>query len=132
MEAERLKTLPLFAGLSRRERDLVARFADEVEVEAGRVLAHQGGSAQEFFVIEDGTAVVTRDGEEVRSLGSGDFFGEIGVLKTHHRTATVTATSPMHLVVLFGQNFSALEHELNDINAIVERVMTERLEADRG
>jgi CRP-like cAMP-binding protein len=131
LDADGLKSLPLFAGLSRRERELVARFADEVDIGAGRVLTHEGGSAQEFFVIETGTARVTRGGKEVRHLGPGDFFGEIGVLSTQRRTATVTSTSPMHLVVLFGQNFIALEGELDEVNQVVERVMAERLASDQ-
>lgn len=130
LDADRLKLLPLFARLSRRERELVARFADEIDVQTGRALTREGGPAREFFVIENGTATVTRNGREIRQLGPGDFFGEIGVLGTQRRTATVTATSPMHLVVLFGQNFTALEGELDEVNQVVERVMAQRLAAD--
>lgn len=97
---------------------------------AGKTLTEAGGSAREFFVIETGTATVAKGGEEIASLGPGDFFGEIGVLKTRPRTATVTATSPMHLVVLFAQNFTALEDQLAEVNKVVERVMAERLAAD--
>lgn len=132
INADHLKSIPLFAGLSKRERDLVARFADEVDVASGKTLTQEGGSAHEFFVIESGTASVTKSGEEIASLGPGDFFGEIGVLKTRPRNATVTATSPMRLVVLFAQNFTALEDELGQVNKVVERVMAERLASDQN
>ena len=94
MDANDLKSVPLFSGLSKRERELVARFADEVDVPAGKVLTKEGGPSQEFFVITSGSATVTREGEEVARLGAGDFFGEIGILKAEPRTATVTADTP--------------------------------------
>lgn len=132
MNADHLKSMPLFAGLSRRERDLVARYADEVDVPAGKTLTEEGGSAREFFVIDSGTASVTKGGREINTLGPGDFFGEIGVLRHSPRTATVTATSPMHLVVLFAQNFAALEDQFDEVGKVVERVMAERLASDQS
>lgn len=132
MNADHLKSIPLFAGLSRRDRDLVARYADEVDVPAGKTLTEEGGSAREFFVIDSGTASVTKSGKEIRTLGPGDFFGEIGVLRHSPRTATVTATSPMHLVVLFAQNFTALEDQLDEVAKVVDRVMAERLASDQS
>lgn len=130
MNAESLKSIPLFNELSKSERELVARYADQVDVPVGKTLTEEGGSAREFFIIESGTASVAKGGEEIASLGPGDFFGEIGVLKTRRRSATVTATSPMRLVVLFAQNFTALEDQLSEVSKIVERVMGERLESD--
>jgi CRP/FNR family transcriptional regulator, cyclic AMP receptor protein len=127
MDASDLKSVPLFAGLSKRERDLVARFADEIDVPAGRVLTQEGGPSQEFFVITSGSATVTRDGSEVGHLESGDFFGEIGILLSEPRTATVTADTPMRLLVLFAQNFTALDHELSEVRKCVEKAMAERM-----
>jgi CRP/FNR family cyclic AMP-dependent transcriptional regulator len=132
MNADHLKSMPLFAGLSRRDRDLVARYADEVDVPAGKTLTEEGGSAREFFVIDSGTASVTRGGQEINTLGPGDFFGEIGLLRHSPRTATVTATSPMRLVVLFAQNFAALEDQLDEVGKVVDRVMAERLASDQS
>jgi CRP-like cAMP-binding protein len=122
----------MFSGLSKKERDLVARFADEVDVPAGRTLTEEGGAAREVFVIESGTASVTRQGQVVATLGPGDIFGEIGVMKNQPRSATVTATSPMTLIVLFSQNFTALESQLDEVNEVVDRVMAERLAADQA
>ena len=130
MDANDLKSVPLFSGLSKRERELVARFADEVNVPAGKVLTREGGPSQEFFVITSGSATVTREGEEIARLGVGDFFGEIGILKAEPRTATVTADTSMSLLVLFAQNFTALDHEITEVRNCVEKAMAERLASD--
>jgi len=127
MDASDLKSVPLFAGLSKRERELVARFADEIDVPAGKVLTQEGGPSQEFFVITSGSATVTRHGGEVAHLAVGDFFGEIGILLSEPRTATVIADTPMRLLVLFAQNFTALDHELTEVRQCVEKAMAERM-----
>lgn len=130
MDAGDLKSVPLFSGLSKRERELVARFADEIDVPAGKVLTEEGGPSQEFFVITSGSATVTRGGTDVAHLESGDFFGEIGVLRSERRTATVTADTPMRLLVLFAQNFTALDHEIAEVRECVDKAMAERLSRD--
>jgi len=130
MDASDLKSVPLFAGLGKRERELVARFADEIDVPAGKILTQEGGPSQEFFVITSGSATVTRDGGEVARLGAGDFFGEIGILRSEPRTATVTADTPMRLLVLFAQNFTALDHELSEVRECVEKAMAERMPSE--
>jgi cAMP-dependent protein kinase regulator len=130
MDASDLKSVPLFAGLSKRERELVARFADEIDVPAGKVLTQEGGPSEEFFVITSGSATVTRGGSEVGHLDSGDFFGEIGILRSEPRTATVTADTPMRLLVLFAQNFTALDHELSEVRKCVEKAMAERMPSE--
>jgi CRP/FNR family cyclic AMP-dependent transcriptional regulator len=128
LDAARLASIPLFADLSERERAEVARFADEVEVAAGRTLAAEGEFAYEFFVIEQGTAEVTKDGRALATLGPDDFFGEIGLVESERRTATVTATSPMELIVIFGPNFRRLEREMPELAAQIRRAIRDRLE----
>ena len=130
MDAKDLKSVPLFSGLGKKDRELVARFADQVDVPAGKALTAEGGPSHEFFVIASGTASVTRKGKEVARLDAGDFFGEIGVLRSEPRTATVTALTPMKLLVLFDQNFTAIDHELTQVRECVERAMAERLASD--
>jgi CRP/FNR family cyclic AMP-dependent transcriptional regulator len=128
LDARKLASIPLFADLSERERADVARFADEVEVSAGKRLAEEGEFAYEFFVIEQGTAEVTKDGRAIATLGPDDFFGEIGLVESERRTATVTATSPMELIVIFGPNFRRLERELPELATQIRRAIRERLE----
>lgn len=127
MEASSLKSIPLFSNLNRRERALVAQHADEVDVPAGEVLAREGEVAREFFVIEEGTATVTQGGKTVNHLGPGDFFGEIGLLETPRRIATVTSDTPMRLIVMFGPEFTAVESEIKEIDQCIRKAITQRM-----
>jgi voltage-gated potassium channel len=127
MDAVRLRTIDLFAGLSQGELDEVARLTDEVEVEAGRVLGREGQIAYEFFVIEDGTASVEVDGRHVTDLGPGEWFGEIGLLAADRRTATVTAKTPMRLAVIFGPSFRDLTRRLPQLGETIRAEIDERL-----
>jgi CRP-like cAMP-binding protein len=108
VDAKRLESLPLFRDLSRKERDQVARWTDEVEVPAGYQLVEQGRFPHEFFVIESGTVAVTKDGEHLADLGPGDFFGEIAIVEHDRRTATVVATSPLTAIVMLGRDFETM------------------------
>jgi signal-transduction protein with cAMP-binding, CBS, and nucleotidyltransferase domain len=73
MDGHKLKSLPLFSSLEKRDLEQIAHAADEVDVEEGKELLHEGSFAYEFMVIEDGTAEVVRDGGHVADLGPGDF-----------------------------------------------------------
>ncbi len=126
MDAERLKQLPLFADLPHKQIERVASWADEIELPAGRHLIEQGTFAHEFFVITEGTAEVLHDGEHLADLGPGDFFGEIALVERHRRTASVVATSPVHVVVMFAREFDAMERELPEVAERVRQAMLER------
>ena len=71
-----------------------------MDVAAGKVLCTEGQSGGDFFVVVSGTAKVERGGKTVDQVGPGTFFGEIALIDQGPRTATVTATSPMRLLVL--------------------------------
>jgi CRP-like cAMP-binding protein len=119
MQRDHLKQVPFFAGLPKKELDLLARQTDDLDVAPGKVLAREGDFGDEFFVIESGSAEVTRGGEQLRELGAGDFFGELALLDEDRRTATVTATSPMEVIVMTRSNFRALDREMPDVHASV-------------
>jgi CRP-like cAMP-binding protein len=95
--SERLKKVPLFAGLDDKELDHIADSMVERRFKAGAKLTEQGASGVGFFVIEEGTADVTVDGEPRGSVGPGDYFGEVALLSNANstRTATITATTDM-------------------------------------
>jgi CRP-like cAMP-binding protein len=94
----------------------VAQHAEEVDVPAGKRLAAEGELAYEFFVIRAGTAEVDVGGEVKNTLGPDDFFGEIGVLEEERvRAATVTATSPMKLVVTAVHDLRALGRDMPEV-----------------
>jgi CRP-like cAMP-binding protein len=124
-KADALGEAPLFNTLSRRDLVELAKVTEDMEVEAGKVLAREGDIGQEFFVIVDGEVSVSKDGQEVRRLGQGDFFGEIALVwESARRTATVTAESPLRFFVLTRQSFrSLIEHQPE-----IERCVLEALE----
>jgi CRP/FNR family transcriptional regulator, cyclic AMP receptor protein len=126
MDVARLKAIPLFAEVSDDELATIAPFAEEIEVPAGRALVKEGQFAYEFMAIEDGEAEVTREGERVAGLGSGDFFGEVGLLETELRTATVTAKTPMRLITLTGWDMKRLERNIPQAVEQIRRVLEQR------
>ena len=112
IDPSRLAELPCLAGCSDEERARASSLLEEIHVPAGEEVAVQGDFAYEFFVVERGSAEVRENGIRVGELGRGDFFGELGLMVTGRRTASVIATSPMKLFALFDQDFRRLEHEL--------------------
>jgi CRP/FNR family transcriptional regulator, cyclic AMP receptor protein len=109
---DHLSEVPLFSALSKRDLQLVARAAEDVKVDAGKVLVTEGSAGAEFFVIVEGKARVTRRGRKVAELGPGDFFGELALLDRAPRNATVVAETPMELLVLAQRQFAALIDEV--------------------
>jgi CRP-like cAMP-binding protein len=126
MDPVRLKSIPLFAELSDREREQVARWADELDVAEGKHLVDEGRFAHEFFVIEEGTAEVRHGDEKLTDLGPGDFFGEIALVEHQRRTASVIATTPMRTIVMFGRDFSQMESEMPSVAARIRQAVEER------
>jgi CRP/FNR family cyclic AMP-dependent transcriptional regulator len=112
MDEKALKSIPLFASLSKSERQQVASSTDEVELTEGEVLVNEGDFAYEFFIIEEGTAEVLRDGKHVAELGPGDFLGEIGAIEKTQRNASVVAASPMRVVVMTARDLRHIDHEM--------------------
>jgi aromatic-L-amino-acid/L-tryptophan decarboxylase len=99
-----LRALPLFESLSAGEAEQVAGLATERAAEPGETVVEQWGSERDFFVIVEGTADVFVEDEHVRSLGPGEFFGELAALDWgagfgYSRLATVAAGSPLRLLV---------------------------------
>jgi|SRR5947207_15982040 len=115
MDASKLATIPLFASLGRRELDRVAGWADEVDVDAGQTLIEEGRPAYEFFVIVEGTARVLVGDEEVRVMGPGEFFGEIGLSGHEPRTASVVADTAMCVAVMFEREFHQMGEEMPEV-----------------
>jgi len=126
MDTARLKEIPLFAALPEKQLKTAAQLADEVDVQAGQHLVDEGRFAHEFFVIEEGTADVVHDGTVVAELGPGDFFGEIALIRTERRTASVVAKTPMKLVVIFGPNFRSLASDLPAVQQKIDSAIEER------
>ncbi len=127
MDPARLAQTPLFSDLTDDERAEVAACMREVTVDAGTTLAAQGDNAYELFVIEAGQADVEKGGEVIRTLGPGDVFGEIGLLVTGTRTATVVATSPMQLIAMFSREYKQLEDRMPALTKSLRETMARRV-----
>jgi CRP-like cAMP-binding protein len=125
-----LAKIPLFETLSAPELETVARWVEVRHAEAGERLCGEGAAGYSFFVVRDGAAAVTRDGEGVGTLRAGDFFGELALFGPGRRTATVTATEPTELLVVFGADFRRIEQELPEVADRIKAAMADRLAAD--
>ena len=106
--ADMLKKVPLFAGLDGRELEQIAGTMRERRVSAGDVVLEQGAGGAGFFVVAEGEADVTVDGNPVRTIGPGDYFGEIALLTGSDRTATVTARTDMRCYGMTPWDFKPL------------------------
>ena len=126
MDEQKLKSIPLFASLPKRELRRIAQAADEIDVSTGKELLRRGEFAYEFMVIEDGEAEVTRDGEHVADLGPGDFLGEIAALEHGTRNASVLARSPMCLIVMTAQDLRQLASAIPELGETLRATAEER------
>ena len=97
---------PLFAGCTERESRALSRLGTTVSVDAATTITPEGRPGREFFVIQDGRATCTVRGVAKATFGQGDFFGEMALLDGGPRTATITADSPMRLVVYSATEFN--------------------------
>ena len=126
-EPSDLATLPLFGSLSESDLAEVAGWFEVKEVAEGVRLVGQGATGHSFFVICHGEAAVTAQGGELATLGAGDFFGELALLATGRRTATVTTTEPCRILVLFGPDFDRLRSRYPKVAAELEATLDRRL-----
>jgi CRP-like cAMP-binding protein len=102
---EHLARVPLFSACNKTELKNLARRTNDIKVDAGQVIIRERQGAYDFFVVFEGQAEVTRDGQRVAVLGPGDFFGELALLDRGLRDATVTALTPMEIIVMAQWDF---------------------------
>jgi len=126
-----LRSLPLFESLTAAEAEEVAALAVERSAAPGETVIAQWGSERDFFVIVEGTADVFVGDEHVRSLGPGEFFGELAALDWgagfgYSRLATVLAGSPLRLLVFPDGSLAGLM-AFPDVERRVRAAVQERL-----
>jgi CRP/FNR family transcriptional regulator, cyclic AMP receptor protein len=122
-----LKRVPLLAGLGRKEIEEVGRLAEEIDLPAGHVLMREGASGSEFWVIVEGSVSIDRGGTTIRSLGAGDFLGEIALVDNGPRTATATTETPAKLLVLGHREFHSLMDRFPTIQTSVLQALAHRV-----
>jgi len=119
--------LPLFNGLDDNQLGELATWF-HLETQAGGTrLVGEGAPGYTFFILTDGTAAVTSEGQSLATLGPGDFFGEIAILRDGRRSATVTSTSPVRVLVMFGTEFRRLEAAHPEIASRIAEAMQVRV-----
>ena len=125
-----LKKVPLFSGCSKKELRELAAVADEIDLRDGSALTREGRAGHEFFVLIDGSVEVTQGDEKIAELGAGDWFGEIALLTKAPRTATVTATSPVRILVITDRAFRQVVEATPSIAVKMLERVGERLAHD--
>jgi CRP-like cAMP-binding protein len=129
---ERLSQVPMFSACSRKDLGTVARYADELSVDAGEVLIAEGDAGREFYVIVEGKASLTRGGKEIAVLGPGSYFGELALLDGEKRDATVTTSTPTELLVVGIREFATLLEDVPQLTRKLLAGMARRLHALDG
>jgi CRP-like cAMP-binding protein len=124
---ELLKGVPLFAQCSKSELRQIARISDEIDLREGTILTREGRTGHEFFVIVDGAVRVSRNGRKLADLEPGSWVGEIALLTKAPRTATATATSAVHALVITDRDFRKLIADVPSIATKVLSCVAERL-----
>ena len=119
---ESLRRVPLFAGLDRKELELLAKLAKEQQYEPGATIVKAGASGHGLYIIKEGHVSVVRDGQKVASMGPGQFFGEISVLDGGPRTADVKANTETVCLTLISWEIKPL---LMDNAAITYKMLLE-------
>lgn len=122
-----LEEVPLLESLDDEQRAVVADHLDLEIYHPGQAIVREGESGYSFFIIKSGEAVVTRDGEELRTMSHGDFFGEVAIMgQDGRRTATVTATTDLEAWAMFGTSFRELQVGHGEVAQALEKAVAER------
>ncbi|HTS72363.1 MAG TPA: cyclic nucleotide-binding domain-containing protein [Gaiellaceae bacterium] len=126
---ELLQRVPLFEHFDKGDLERLARSFKERTFDAGSTVAGEGKTGAGFFVIESGEATVSVRGDERRTLGPGDYFGEIALIDDGARSATVTAVSDLHCYGLTSWEFRPLVESNASIAWKLLETMAQRLRA---
>lgn len=124
---EDLVGIPLFGSLSDEQLEQVASWFHVRNADPGERLVGEDAHGYTFFVIVAGTAEVTAEGDNLATLGAGDYFGEIAILGAGRRSASVTSITPVRILVMFGTDFRNLEATHPEIAARITEQMRTRL-----
>jgi CRP-like cAMP-binding protein len=115
VDVSQLKSIPLFRDVPDDALRKVATFAELESHPEGAAVVREGGYANDFYAIEDGTAKVERDGQRLAELGPGDVFGEQALLEGEQRSASVIATSPLRVIKIAHWELDKMKRDMPQV-----------------
>jgi CRP/FNR family cyclic AMP-dependent transcriptional regulator len=125
--AETLGGVPLFQGVKPKDLKKLAGRMQERTFSEGEGITAEGKSGIGFFVIEDGNATVSIDGKIVRTLGPGDYFGDIALIDSGPRSATIVATTDLRCQGLTAWEFRPFIEEHPEVAWAMLETLASRL-----
>jgi CRP-like cAMP-binding protein len=124
---ELIKQVPLFSSLDKGELRGLASSMKERNFDSGDTIASEGQSGIGFFIIDEGEAAVSVQGQERATLGHGDYFGEVALIDDGARTATITAKTPLKTYGITSWEFRPLVEQNAGLAWKMLQIMAKRL-----
>jgi CRP/FNR family cyclic AMP-dependent transcriptional regulator len=128
---ERLAQVPLFSGIKPKELKKLGKRMTELTFSEGDEIMTEGKSGLGFFVIEDGNATVSVGGKIVRTLGPGEHFGEVALIDSGPRSATIVASTDLRCRGMSVWEFKPFVEEHPEVAwALLETLVSRLREAE--
>jgi CRP/FNR family cyclic AMP-dependent transcriptional regulator len=115
VDVSQMKSIPLFRDVPDDALRKVATFAQLESHPEGTAVVKEGAYANDFYAIEDGTAKVERDGQQLAELGPGDVFGEQALLEGEQRSASVIATAPLRVIKIAHWELDKMKRDMPQV-----------------
>jgi CRP/FNR family cyclic AMP-dependent transcriptional regulator len=130
MDRSRVEPLSALEGCPEEDLDAVARVASEREFAEGETLMREGDFGHSLFLVEEGSADVLVDEAKVGTVGPGDVVGEVAVLASGRRIATVVATAPVRVIALFKRDVWNLESDAPEASRRLREAIDNHVPSD--
>ena len=124
---EFLSRVPIFENLLPDQMASILAVAQEHAYAPGQLIVTQGPPGQAFYLITSGEMAIERDGQALGAFGQGDFFGEMSLLDSARRSATIRAIDETHCPMLSSWDFKSLLERVSSIAIRLLEVLSRRL-----
>jgi CRP-like cAMP-binding protein len=124
---EFLSRVPIFGNLLPDQMASILAVAQEHTYAPGQIIVTQGTPGQAFYLITSGEMAIERDGQALGAFGQGDFFGEMSLLDSARRSATIRAIDETHCPMLSSWDFKSLLERVSSIAIRLLEVLSRRL-----
>jgi voltage-gated potassium channel len=129
MDVEKLRSIPLFAGLHDHALARIGELSNEFEAPAGWVLIEVGQPGSGMFVLEEGTVEIQTPNGHAWEYGPGEFFGELALLTDHPRNARVRAKTAVKCLAISRRDFQKLLEDEPEIAVAMLPKLAQRIDA---